>query len=153
MADIKTMKEKDWNMHFVMISLPTNVVKQVTIVTINPEQDVLGTLEVVEQQMRQLNNTKFPLSPERGAKKKKTRTRHRGGETEEEVGAIKGVVGEVGGLEATPGEVDNPVFTLTTQTWDVLDVVGAIIETNVRRCPQSAPALTVIQPAMWTRSA
>ena len=73
MANIKTMKEKDWNMHFVMISLPTNVVKQVTTMTINPElEDVLGTLEVVEQQMRQLNNTKFPLPPEKGAKKKKT---------------------------------------------------------------------------------
>ena len=73
MADIKTMKEKDWNMHFLMTSLPTNVFKQITQTTINPVlEDVLGMLEVVEQQMRQLNNTKFPLPPERGAKKKKT---------------------------------------------------------------------------------
>ena len=41
--------------------------------------------------------------------------RHRGGETEEEVGAIEDVVGEVGELEAIPGEVDNPAPTLTTQ--------------------------------------
>ena len=76
MADIKTMKEKDWNMHFIMmISLPTTVVKQVTMMTINPKlEDVLGTLEVVEQQMRQLNNTKFPLPPDRSVKKKKTLT-------------------------------------------------------------------------------
>ena len=73
MADIKTMREKDWIMHSVMTSLPTNVFKQITMTTINPVlEDVLGTLEVVEQQMRQLNNTKFPLPPERGAKKKKT---------------------------------------------------------------------------------
>ena len=71
MADIKTMKEKDWNMHFLMTSLPTNVFKQITQTTINPGlDDVLKTLEVVEQQMRQLNNTKFPLPPEKGKKKK-----------------------------------------------------------------------------------
>ena len=75
MADVKTMTEKDWNMHFVMLSLPTTVVKQVTTMTINPKlEDVLGTLEVVEQQMRQLNNTNFPLPPDRSAKKKKTLT-------------------------------------------------------------------------------
>ena len=73
MADIRTMREKEWIMHMVMISLPTNVVKQVTMMTINPKlEDVLGTLEVVEQQMRQLNNTNFPLPPDRSAKKKKT---------------------------------------------------------------------------------
>ena len=55
MADIKTMREKDWIMHSVMTSLPTNVFKQITTTTINPVlEDVLGTLEVVEQQMRQL---------------------------------------------------------------------------------------------------
>ena len=89
MADIKTMKEKDWNMHFLMSSLPTNVFKQITTVTINPGlDDVLKTLEVVEQQMRQLGNTKFPLPPEKGKKKKtlsanvaadETRGRDRGG--------------------------------------------------------------------------
>ena len=69
MADIKTMREKDWNMHFVMTSLPTNVFKQITTTTINPVlEDVLGTLEVVEQQMRQLNNTKFPLPAGEGSK-------------------------------------------------------------------------------------
>ena len=73
MADIKTMMEKELIMHMVMISLPTNVVKQVTTMTINPKlDDVLGMLEVVEQQMRQLNNTNFPLPPDRSAKKKKT---------------------------------------------------------------------------------
>ena len=36
MADIKTMREKDWNMHFVMTSLPTNVFKQITMTTIKP---------------------------------------------------------------------------------------------------------------------
>ena len=56
MADIKTMREKDWIMHSIMTSLPTNVFKQITTTTINPVlEDVLGTLEVVEQQMRQLN--------------------------------------------------------------------------------------------------
>ena len=89
MADIKTMKEKDWNMHFLMSSLPTNVFKQITTVTINPGlDDVLATLDVVEQQMRQLGNTKFPLPQEKGKKKKtlsanvaadKTRGRDRGG--------------------------------------------------------------------------
>ena len=45
MADIRTMREKEWIMHMVMISLPTNVVKQVTTTTINPKlEDVLGTL-------------------------------------------------------------------------------------------------------------
>ena len=73
MANIRTMREREWIMHMVMISLPTNVVKQVTTMTINPKlKDVLGTLEVVEQQMRQLNNTNFPLPPDRSAKKKKT---------------------------------------------------------------------------------
>ena len=72
MANIKTMTKKDLIMHMVMLSLPTNVVKQVTTMTINPVlNDVLGTLEVVEQQMRQLNNTNFPLPPDRSAKKKK----------------------------------------------------------------------------------
>ena len=53
MANIKTMTEKEWIMHMVMISLPMNVVKQATTMTINPKlEDVLGTLEVVEQQMR-----------------------------------------------------------------------------------------------------
>ena len=68
MADINTMTEKE-----LMLSLPTNMVKQVTTMTINPVlDDVLGTLEVVEQQMRQLNNTNFPLPPDRSVKKKKS---------------------------------------------------------------------------------
>ena len=72
MADIRTMTEKEWVMHMVMLSLPTNVVKQVTTMTINPKlEDMLGTLEVVEQQMRQFNNTNFPLPPDRSGKKKK----------------------------------------------------------------------------------
>ena len=72
MADIRTMTEKEWVMHMVMLSLPTNMVKQVTTMTINPKlEDVLGTLEVVEQQMRQLNNTNFPLPLDRSGKKKK----------------------------------------------------------------------------------
>ena len=90
MADIKMMTEKELIMHMVMLSLPTNMVKQVTTMTINPKlDDVLGTLEVVEQQMRQLNNTNFPLPLDRSAKKKrgltvnvseeKERGRERGG--------------------------------------------------------------------------
>ena len=89
MADISMMKEKDWNMHMLMSSLPTNVFKQITTATINPSLDeVLATLEVVEQQMRQLGNSKFPLPPEKGKKKKtisvnvasdETRGRDRGG--------------------------------------------------------------------------
>ncbi len=89
MADINTMEEKDWNMHNLMASLPVNVFKQITSATINPTlEDVLATLEVVEQQMRQLGNTKFPLPPEKGKKKKSltvnvasedTRGRDRGG--------------------------------------------------------------------------
>ena len=89
MADIRTMKEKDWNMHMLMSSLPTNVFKQITTATINPSlDDVLATLEVVEQQMRQLGNSKFPLPLEKGKKKKtvsvnvasdETRGRDRGG--------------------------------------------------------------------------
>ena len=73
MADIKTMTEKELVMHMVMLSLPTNVVKQVTNITINPKlDDVLATLEVVEQHMRLLNNTNFLLPPDRSAKKKKS---------------------------------------------------------------------------------
>ena len=75
-----------------------------------------------------------------------------GGETEEEVGAIKDGVGEVGELEATPEVVDSPVLTSTTPTWGVSDVGAPTSETSVRRCPQSAPALIVILPAMWTRT-
>ena len=72
MANIKTMTKKELVMHMVMLSLPTNLVKQVTNMTINPKlDDVLGTLEVVKQQMRQLNNTNFPLPPDRSVKKKK----------------------------------------------------------------------------------
>ena len=71
MADINTMEERDWNMHNLMASLPVNVFKQITAATINPTVEmVLATLEVVEQQMRQLGNTKFPLPPEKGKKKK-----------------------------------------------------------------------------------
>ena len=74
MDDIRTMKEKDWNMHFLMSSLPTNVFKQITTATINPGlDDVLATLEVVEQQMRQLGNSKFPLPPEKGKRRKQSR--------------------------------------------------------------------------------
>ena len=63
-------------MHMVMLSIPTNVVKQDTNMTINPKlDDVLATLEVVEQQMRQLNNTNFPLPPDRRRMRRRTMMR------------------------------------------------------------------------------
>ena len=69
------------------------------------------------------------------------------------MGAIEDGVGEVGELEATPEVVVSPVLTSTTPTWGVSDVGAPTSETSARKCPQSALALIVILPAMWTRSA
>ena len=71
MAKGSEINEQELMMHLLLQSLPHNVVKQVTQMSINPSlTEVVQQLELTEQQMRQLGKNKLYCHQTRTRRKK-----------------------------------------------------------------------------------